>query len=295
MTGTVRQARLDDHEDVSAFTEDTWADRDGSDYIPEIFPRWVENNGPTQHTAIAEVEGKPVGICQAQVLADDEGWLQGMRVDPDYRGEGHGSAMLEYLNDWLRDRGVTAARNMVFGWNTMGMGQSRAGGFDPHIACRWARPDPEAVDVSASVVEDADAAWRYWTHSEARRALDGLGLADDESWAVTELTRGRFDRLVEGGRPLAVVEERTRAMTVRYDLREHDGETVADYAVAAWEDADAAATLLDAIRADAATVEADAVRVCIPETTRHVSDVALARSAISDRPVYIFSADLTGR
>lgn len=295
MTRTVRQARLDDHEDVTAFTEDTWSERDGEDYIPRIFPQWVEDNGPTQHTAVATVDGQPVGICQARVLADDEGWLQGMRVDPDHRGEGHGSAMLAYLMDWLRDQGVTAARNMVFGWNTMGMGQARAGGFDPQTACRWARPDPEAVDVSDSVVEDADAAWRYWTHSEARPALDGLALADDESWAVTELTRSRFESLVEEGRVLAVVEERTRAMTVRYDLREHDEELVADYAVAAWEDANAAAALFDAIRADAEAVGADATRVCIPETTRHVSDVALTRSGISERPVYIFSADLTGR
>ena len=295
MSRTVRQARLDDHDAVAAFTADTWADRDGSDYIPDIFPEWVEQNGPDRHTAVAVLDGTPVGICQARVLAADEGWLQGMRVDPAHRGEGHGSALVDYLTDWLRERGVTAARNMVFGWNTMGMGQARAAGFGPQTACRWARPDPVNRDLPESVVEDIDAAWRYWTHSEARESLDGLALDADESWALTELTRDRFASLVGGGRVFAVVADGTQAMTVRHDVRDHDGDTVADYAVAAWADADAAATLLDAIRADAAMLGADATRVCIPETTRHVSDVALARSGISERPVYIFSADLTGR
>lgn len=295
MTRTVRQARLDDHEDVAAFTEDTWDERDVGDYIPEIFPEWVESDGPDQQTVVAEVDGQPVGICQARMLTDDEGWLQGMRVDPEYRGADHGRAMVDHLFGWSRDQGATVARNMVFGWNTAGMGQSRAVGFDARTACRWAMPEPRGSDPSLPVVEDTDAAWRYWTHSEARRSLDGLALDGEESWALAELTRDRFEDVAADGRVLAVVDDRVRGMTVRQGTREHDGETVADYTVGAWADSEAAAALFDAIRADAVAVGVDTTRVCIPETTRHVSDVATTRADVSDRPVYIFGADLTGR
>lgn len=295
MTRTVRQARAADHDDVAAFTADTWDDRDVGDYIPEIFPEWVETDGEDQHTVVAEVDGRAVGVCQARMLTGDEGWLQGMRVDPDYRGADHGRAMVDHLFEWCREQGATVARNMVFGWNTAGMGQSRAVGFDPLTACRWARPDPGEADPSLRVVDDPDAAWRYWTHSEARRSLDGLALDTEEAWALAELTRDRLVDIADSGRVLAVLGEHARGMIARMGTREREGETIADYAVGAWEDAEAAAALLDAVRSDAAAVGADATRVCIPETTRHVSDVATTRADVSDRPVYIFSADLTGR
>lgn len=244
---TVRQARQSDHDAVAAFSADTWADREFEDYVPEAFPAWVESDGPDQRTVVATIEGEAVGVAQATMLTGDEAWLQGLRVHPDYRGRGHSMAMTDALLAWCRDRGATAARNMVLDWNPAGMAQSRAAGLAPATACRWARPEPRADGASTgtelSVREDADAAWRYWTHS---------------------------------------------------DTREREGETVLDYAVAAWADADAARTLFDAIRADAASLGGDRTRVLIPETPRHVSGVALARAPLGDHSVYVFVADLTG-
>jgi hypothetical protein len=207
---------------------------------------------------------------------------------------------------------------MVFGWNDGGIGQSRAAGFSPGPACRWVRPEPvPAGDVGSDADTEPDGgadattgettpdhpvldvrsdpapAWRFWTHSDARTVLDGLALDDEVTWALAELTRDRFLRLADDGRSIAVVGDRTRAATVRLGARESDGTTVVDYAVAAWADAEAARVLLDAVRTDAAG--ADATRVLIPETTRYVSDAALARAPLSDQPVYVFATDLTGR
>jgi GNAT superfamily N-acetyltransferase len=304
MSRTVRHARSDDHDAVAAFTRDTWPDRDIGDYVLEAFPEWVATDGPDQYTAVATVDGDPVAVAQARLLTSDEAWFQGLRVHRSHRGEGHALALADRLCDWSRERGATVARLMVFGWNDGGIGQSRAAGFLPGPACRWVRPRPVDTAETASrggasaaesldVRSDADAAWRFWTQSDARTALDGLALDDDVTWALAELTRDRFRRLADDGRALAVVGDRTRAATVRLGTRETDGETVADYAVAAWADPDAARALLDAIRTDAAG--ADATRVPIPETTRCVSDAALARAPLSDQPVYVFTRDLTGR
>jgi len=294
---TVRQARPADHDAVAAFTEDTWSDREVGDYVPETFPEWVDTDGPDQHTVVTEVGGTAVGVAQASMLTADEAWLQGLRVHPDHRGEGHAGAMAESLLAWCRDRGATAARNMVFGWNAAGMGQSRAVGLDPITACRWARPEPSAdaaADTGLTVREEANPAWRYWTNSDARTALGGLALDDEETWALSELTRGRFGGLAADGGALAVVGEGVRGMTVRRGTRRRDDETVVDYAVAAWADADAARALFDAIREDAAARGGDRTRVMIPETPRHVSGAAVARVRMSDYAVYVFSADLGG-
>jgi len=293
----VRQARPEDHDAVAAFSADTWADREFEDYVPEAFPEWVETDGPGQHTVVATVEGEAVGVAQATVLTDAEAWLQGLRVHPDHRGRGHSMAMTDALLAWCRDRGVRVARNMVFDWNPAGMAQSRAAGLSPVTACRWARPEPrdiaDATGTDLSVREDAQAAWRYWTGSDTREALGGLGLADEETWALAELTRERFEELAADGRALAVVGEDVRGMTVRRGTRERDGETVLDYAVVAWADADAARALFDAIRADAAGL-GDRTRVPVPATPRHVSGAALARAPLSDHSVHVFGANLSG-
>ena len=290
----VRQARATDHDAVAAFTADTWADREVGDYIPDVFPEWVASDGKDQHTVVATVDGTPVGICQARLLADDEAWLQGMRVDPDHRGDGHGKAVVTDLFSWCRERDATVARSLVFGWNGAGMGQARAVGFNPVTACRFVELDPDSDAQPDGIVGYSAAAWQFWTHSDARAHLSGLARADSQAWALTELTRARLDGLAADGRAFALVDGGLRGMSVRVATRERDDQTVAEYAVAAWADADAARDVLAAIRADAAACDADAARVLVADTPRFISDAASTRCRLSDTTEYIFAADLSG-
>ena len=290
----VRQARADDHDAVAAFTEDTWRDRDVGDYLPDVFPEWVATDGPDQRTVVATTADEPVGVCQALLLTETEAWLQGLRVAADHRGAGHGMAMMDDLLSWCRSRGGTVARNLVFGWNGAGMGLSRAVGFDPATACRFLELRPDADVAVDGVVDDTAVAWRYWTHSDARERLSGLARADDRAWALTELDRRRLDGLTEDERVFALVDDGIRGMTARVGTRERDGETVAEYAVAAWADTAATQRLFDAIRADAATCDADAARVLVPDTARFVSDAATTRCRLSETTEYVFNADLAG-
>lgn len=292
---TLRVARPEDYEDVRAFTADTWIDRTIGDYIPEIYHDWVAADGEDQRTVVTEVDGTVVGICQAQLLTDEEAWLQGIRVHPDHRSQGHGQAMTVDLFEWCREQGAVVARNMVFGWNGAGMGQSRAVGFEPGITCRWARPAPEAADSSLAVRDDVASAWQFWTRSDAREHLDGLALASGNAWALQELTRDRLETLAADQRLFVVVEERTKAMALRLRTgRSHEDDVVADYAVGAWTDFQAADDLFAAIADDAATLGVDRTRVCIPNTPRYVSDAAFTRAGLSDEALYVFVADLTG-
>lgn len=323
---TVRQARTEDYEAVASFTRETWPEREKRDYVPEVFHDWVESDGPEQRTVVVEVEtadGSDVaGICQARLLGESEAWLQGMRVNPAYRGGGHGLTMTEALFEWARDRGATVARNMVYSWNDGGLGQSVAAGFAPGVALRWATPRPREVSQAGPVDTDPAAAWSYWTRSDARHALSGLAMDPDESWAVSELSRERLRRVADEEAVLTVTGEGTRAMAARIRTSERavdtngdgdtDGdeseagesgnehgtaaetETVAEYGIAAWADVEAARTLFDAIRRDAAAVGADATRVTIPETPRHVAEAAYVRAETSDWPAFVLEADLTG-
>ncbi|MFC7248313.1 GNAT family N-acetyltransferase [Halomicroarcula sp. GCM10025324] len=297
MSVRVRQARHDDAADVAAFTADVWPDREMVDYIPDVFDRWVDSDGPAQRTVVAEAaDGSVVGLCQGILLSDHEAWLQGMRMDPDHRGGGHGLAMVEDLFDWARDNGATVARNMVFSWNDAGLGQSVAAGFEPTCEFRWAHPEPRDADPSMTVESDPAAAWSYWTRSDARTALSGLALDAERSWALSELTPASLDRLADERAVFAVKGNGTRGMACRVRTTQDStsDEPLAEYAVGAWADADAAAALFDAIRTDAAAIGVGATRVLIPETPRHVAEAAFVRAGISEWPDFVLTADLTG-
>lgn len=295
---SVRQARHEDAEAVAAIAADTWPER--GDYVADVFPDWVDSDGPDQRTFVAETDGSVVGLVQAVRLSPWEAWYQGMRVDPDWRGRGVSEALNEACVTWSRGWGATVGRLMVFSWNTAGLGAARANGFDPVTEFRWIHPepDPEAAP-ERRVVENPDAAYAYWTDSDARDHLRGLALDLDESWACSELTRETFHRAADETRVLAVAGNdgrgvRATTFRVRDYERETDDGTVhrVEYGVAAWDGVDALGDLLAAISRDAAELGADDVRALIPETPRYVSDSAYAGADPADEPDFVLAREL---
>lgn len=336
----VRPARRIDVDPVAAFTADTWGDRHG-DYMPSVFPQWVEADADDRGSFVATVDrevlgseaagtsdespgigypeavvtdpdtGREVvvaGCCQGVLLSDWEAWAQGMRVNPDCRGRGVSLELTLAVFRWARREGAAVCRNMVFSWNTAGLGQSRTVGFDPCTQFRFALPEPDAtarpelavsgdLDVARGAA-DPDDAWAFWTGCDTRDHLRGLAMDPTEPWAVSALTRDRLRAAAADGRLLTVHDDGVAGMANRVSVTDRDGDdgeerTRAVYGVGAWRDSDAAAALLSAVARDAASVDADETRVLIPETARTVSDVAAARVRVSDHPDFVLAADLT--
>ncbi|WP_226481058.1 GNAT family N-acetyltransferase [Natrinema amylolyticum] len=307
----IRRATHDDYEAVADFTGDIWPER-GGDYIPRIYHDWLEDEpGQGTKTFLAEIDGEAAGIVQGVLLSPDEAWFQGMRVAADYRRQGVSHRLNEATFEWAREQGATVGRVMVFSWNAASLGAARASGFEPLTEFRFAHPDPDPdAEGPHAVSSDPAAAWRYWTHSDARSHLAGLGLAPEESWAVRELTRDDVERLayetavfaVENDDGLAGTAYRSRTYDREVEDDDPDDssadqtttETWAEYGVGAWADADAARSLFAAIARDAADCGADETRVLIPETPRHVSDAPYAGAGISDEPDFVLGIDLSG-
>lgn len=250
---TIRPAQEADYEDVVAFTQDTWGE--DSDYIPDVFHDWLDDQGDERMTYVADTGEDIAGLAQAVMLSDTEAWSQGMRVNPEYRNHGVGRAIVDSLFEWSHEQGAVVSRNMVFSWNQAGLGQSRGVGFDPVTEFRWLHPDPEPGTHDETVTDDVDAAWSFWTNCEARSHLRGLALDMDESWALRELTPELLERAREETALFAVTDgDGTRAMGFRtrtHERENDDGEmeTWAEYGVGAWADIDAAETLLSSIAA----------------------------------------------
>ncbi|RAW44987.1 GNAT family N-acetyltransferase [Halorubrum sp. 48-1-W] len=327
----IRDARAADVDPVVSFTGDTWGDR-SDDYVPRVFPEWVGSDGDTGRTFVATLDagtpgsrpdhdelplvtgdgtgtadaGEPeavVGCIRGVLLSEWEAWAQGIRVHPAVRGLGVGTKLTDAVLEWARSAGATVCRNMVFSWNVAGLGQSRAAGFDPTTAFRFAHPRPASGSGSATTASasrpDSDAVWAFWQGSDARAHLDGLALDPTEPWACSELTRERLSAAAAEGRLIAVADGGIAGFSVHTRVTEDDsnGDGDADrtavYGVTAWRDATAAGALYDAIGRDAAGRDATVTRVLVPETVEHVSDTAANRVAVATEPDFVTSADLT--
>jgi hypothetical protein len=175
---------------VLAFASQTW---DGWDYMPHAWPVWLDAAdgtllvgcvGPTSDgRAAATAEGgslsvgQPVAVARTAMLSPTEGWLEGIRVDPQVRGLGvatdlqvaelhalaaHRPAVVRY---------ATGARNE---------GSRRLGarhGFDLLVRSRgWHWHDPaEAADVDRSQQPNGfDEATQQAATSRRRALLAGL-------------------------------------------------------------------------------------------------------------------------
>jgi GNAT superfamily N-acetyltransferase len=192
----VRPARPEDREAIIAFTQGTFP---WGDYIYRVFDDWLA--APGGLTLVAEVEGRPVGLARAALLSPTEAWAQGLRVHPDHRRRGLGSALLGALADWAAGQGARVIRLSSEDTNTAAGALIPTVGFRP--VGRWlivekddlqARPAPKrnggrrapAADrLRPAPAAEAEAAMISWSGGPLEAASHGLF---SRHWSCRRLT-----------------------------------------------------------------------------------------------------------
>ena len=216
----VRRARATDRDAVLAFSSTTW---DGWDYIPEVWDDWLTARDGVLLVATGQDDDRPVAVTRLALLSDDEGWLEGIRVDPDARGRGvatnlqiaelawahaHELRVLRYMTGQGNQGSIKLGAHHGFAviGNRRFHGRSGADGDGPgDIACD--RPAALEALRGSGVLMAADsdeptiaAAWRI-VDTDAT-FLAGGRLYEDRPWAVQRLDRGRFAAHVRAGEVL---------------------------------------------------------------------------------------------
>jgi len=288
----LRPARVDDHDDIVAFTRDTWPERELEDYLPRTFRAWAESDDDAKRTVVADDDGHAVGVIQGVHLTQREAWVQGLRVHPDYRDRGLARRLTDAILSWARERGAVVCRNLVFSWNVASLSLARSLGFEPATEFRWARIDADA-DAEPTLDVSADAGWTFWADSAARDHLRGLTIHPSEAWTLSELRPADVERAAEADGLFVVQDDGTRGVAIRNRVFEADDDRWTEYAAGAWADLDAARALVDAVARDTARLGADRARLLLPETPRFVTDAAAARADVSGDPDFVLAADLT--
>lgn len=78
-----RRLTHDDYDDIVDISKHIWG---GYDYLPKVFHEWVDEEGYFLGLVDSEKD-KVVGVGKLSVLHDKSGWLEGLRVHKDYRGQ----------------------------------------------------------------------------------------------------------------------------------------------------------------------------------------------------------------
>lgn len=87
-----RPARQTDTADVLELTSTIW---DGNDYVPSVWAEWLAD--PDGTLAVAESQGRVLGLAKLTRLSERDWWLEGLRVHPEYQGRGIASQLHDYL------------------------------------------------------------------------------------------------------------------------------------------------------------------------------------------------------
>jgi len=88
-----RKLTHEDYDDIVDISKDIW---DGGDYLPSVFHKWVDDKGFFLGGVDIE-NNKVVSVAKLSILYDGSGWLEGLRVHKNYRGEKLGKRITEEI------------------------------------------------------------------------------------------------------------------------------------------------------------------------------------------------------
>jgi GNAT superfamily N-acetyltransferase len=215
----IRPARRDDLPQVERICAHTW---DWGDYIPDVWDEWLQ--GEEGSLAVAELGDAIVALGRVVVLPEGQAWLEGMRVDPDYRRRGIAWRFTQYKLDFARRHGARIARLGTGDYNTAvhammeRAGMRRAGQY-VHLTASALPGDVPAV-VS---VDDAPRVHAFLRQSRALAETRGLYSIH---WAWHELSAAQADRFLQAGQIVGRFAPDGALAALAVVERQDDGERV---------------------------------------------------------------------
>ncbi|MFW6115712.1 MAG: GNAT family N-acetyltransferase [Chloroflexota bacterium] len=193
----IRAARAADKADVEALCAEVW--EDAEDYVPRAWDGWLAD--PHGKLAVAQLGGCVVGVAKLTRLADDEWWLEGLRVSPDHRRRGVAGRLQAHLVEEFRRIGQGTLRFGTHSRNEPVHRLAARDGFRRAATYRLYEAAPLAPDQAPPLrplrEDDLEAAWGLVDGSPRYRAAAGLY---ETFWSWQRLTRPRLAEELAQGR-----------------------------------------------------------------------------------------------
>ncbi len=192
-----------DKEPVLEFCKNTWP---GGDYISEVWDDWLRDRG--ERLVVATVKNRPVGIGHGYFQTRNIVWLEGLRVHPDYRGQGIAGKLNKSLVKWAVDRGASIARLSTGSVNIASQRHAAKVGFS--ILAAFQRLDSEkSLHRKPQGIKRTrkyrPGFWKWLTSSREFQEFHGLY---SDGWTWYPLSPATFRRLVSRGNVLQTTRAR---------------------------------------------------------------------------------------
>jgi GNAT superfamily N-acetyltransferase len=182
---TTRLATNGDKEQVLAFCAQTW---EHGDYIADVWDEWLHD--PRSSLLVGLLEQQPIALAHILVVEGD-GWFEGLRIAPPFRGRGFGRLMLTNSLVEAQRLGGTTLRLITRRTNEAMMSLLPQLGFKHCFDAAWfsapfaTGTEPEPVPLSVDQLQHDLAA--------APLLQDTGGLYAD-GWSFGRLTRHRLEQ-----------------------------------------------------------------------------------------------------
>ncbi len=254
----IRPARPEDRPAMERITAHTW---ESGDYIQEIWEHWLAGeDGPL---LVAELGAH--GVVSLNKLThqpDGQLWLEGMRVDPDFRGRGIARRCLDWNLAYAREWGARVVRLSTGDYNTpvhrmaahVGMERVTLG------LLRAVEVLPGGRRPAILGPQDADRVVRFWQQSPVLAASAGLYSRD---WAWQYLSAEQLAAMLDRSEVVAELGPNGSLAAVA-TVHHHPDDDELWVGIADGEPGAVQALAL-AIRAQAAEAGAGVVRTMLPD------------------------------
>jgi len=194
---------------VEALCAQIWG---GEDYVPEVWDAWLAD--PEGELSVVELDGRVVALAKLSHIADDEWWLEGMRVHPNYRHLGVSRLLQAHQLEVAERLGVGVVRFATASYNRPIHRNALRDGFRRVVEFRrWsadALPGPQALRCLGT--EDLEAAWDLIEGSPVQQASGGLY---ETYWRWQQLTKDRLAAHIAAGQVWGIdLEGRLAALAV---------------------------------------------------------------------------------
>lgn len=191
----VRPALPSDKAAVLKFCQHTWSDR--SDYIPLVWDKWMADT--SGQVLVAALDEHPIAMTRVVRLSEQEGWWEGLRVDPQYRGRGLVGVLEPQVKQYFREVGVKVIRSCVAQWNTVMHGIVQRRGYQL-IGC-YQLYQIDAVGASVRQIgklagDDLGAVWSF-LNREGDLTFSSLFVSRGAKWQALTIEQ-LSDRLSAG-------------------------------------------------------------------------------------------------
>lgn len=145
MQPLLRKVTPSDLKDILEISRHVW---EGQDYLPKVIEKWLKD--PNSYTYGIEVDGHLVSLDNLRLIEDGRtGWLEGLRVHPDYRGRGLAKKLTEHMMREAQRLKVQRMRYTTGTDNTASLKLAERGGFVQllEMGVFW-HPNPEITPSS---------------------------------------------------------------------------------------------------------------------------------------------------